>query len=59
MLSAAVAADFHYSAFVHIFIYSFSIGLTLWAERYKFPAQQQGLSLAVISPTLRISNEKP
>jgi hypothetical protein len=33
----------HCSTFVHIFIFSFSIGLTLWAERYKIPAQQQAL----------------
>jgi hypothetical protein len=48
MLSAAVPADFHYSSFVHIFIYSFSMKLTLWAERYKIPAQQQALSLTAI-----------
>jgi hypothetical protein len=45
ILSAAAPAEFHYSSFVHIFIYSFSMGLTLWAERYKIPAQQQALSL--------------
>jgi len=38
--------DFHSSAFVHIFIFSFPIVLTLWAERYKIPAQQQALILA-------------
>ena len=30
--------DFHCSCFVHIFNNRFSIGLTLWAERYKIPA---------------------
>ncbi len=33
---------------MHIFIDSFSIGLTLWAERYKIPAQPQALPLAAI-----------
>ena len=35
--------DIHYSAFVHIFINSFSIGITLRAERYKFSTQQRAL----------------
>jgi len=48
MLSAVVRADYHYSSFVHIFINSFSIGLTFWAERYKMPAQQQAFTFAVI-----------
>ena len=39
MLSAAVRpAGLHCSSFVPILIYRFSIGLTLWAERYIFPA---------------------
>jgi len=48
VLSAAGPADFHYSSFVHIFINIFSIGLTVRAERYKIPAQQQALPLCVI-----------
>jgi hypothetical protein len=43
--STTVPADFHYSSFVHIFINSFSIGLTLRAKRYKISAQQQALVL--------------
>jgi len=36
------------SAFVVIFIISFSIGFSCRAESYKFPAKQQALSLADI-----------
>jgi hypothetical protein len=44
-LSANVPADFHYSSFVHIFINSFSVGLT-------FELTNTNASTAA-SPTLR------
>jgi hypothetical protein len=58
MLSSAIQADFHYLSFVHIFINSFSIWLTLWADRYKIPAQRsKKVGLRKVLEAMRKSGE--
>jgi hypothetical protein len=47
-ISSSSGGTFIVQSFVAIFIYSFSIGLILRAERYKFPTEPQALSLCVM-----------